>query len=289
MTININKNETKKVFFTLTPTLATPYYIFRFVSNDTSNVTLMGNIDVSTNASFQAFTFSEGSTYSTSGGFILNPGSYDYTIYETQYINDLNIASASSILNTGLMNVLSNEYTFADYDEDYVYYDESVGLNVIGVTGPAGPTGSTGPIGPIGPTGSTGQLYILDKYNISNQEIVDLDDITLGIERYINSSVYSSSDKVITLKELGYYLVMLSFSIEANDEECIVRALKNGDVIPGSIKNIKLGESGKSSVSLQFIINVDVINTLLKFTLEVLGGGSAMILNETLNLNILKI
>lgn len=285
MTININKNETKKVFFTLTPTLATPYYIFRFVSNDTSNVTLMGNVDVSTDASFQAFTFSEGSTYSTAGGFILNPGSYDYTIYETQYVNDLNIASASSILNTGLMNVLSNEYTFADYDEDYVYYDESVGLNVIGVTGPAGPTGATGPVGATGPTG---QVFILDKFNNSNQEFSELADIILGTDRLIDTGIYTTSDKLITLKEVGDYLVMLSFSIEGIARTYRIKALKNDVEIFGATKLITLGEAESGSVALQFITRTTA-TAALKFTIEVLEGGSGTIIGKTLDLSILKI
>lgn len=286
MTININKNETKKVFFTLTPTLATPYYIFRFVSNDTSNVTLMGNVDVSTDASFQAFTFSEGSTYSTAGGFILNPGSYDYTIYETQYVNDLNIASASSILNTGLMNVLSNEYTFADYDEDYVYYDESVGLNVIGVTGPAGPTG---PIGITGATGPTGKLFILDKFNNNEQEFTNYDTIILGIDRLIDTEIYDTNYDLITLKEQGDYLVMLSFSIEDLDKTCKIRALINEEEIFGATKLITLSQEERGSVALQFITRTTAADSILKFTIEVLGNGTATIIEKTLNLSILKI
>ena len=83
--ILINKGETKKVVFYLTPTLSPIYYLFQFISNDTANITLMMSNNTSTTTQFQSFTFSEGSSATQSGGFTLNPGSYDYEIYQSIY------------------------------------------------------------------------------------------------------------------------------------------------------------------------------------------------------------
>lgn len=283
MTININKNETKKVFFTLTPTLSDPYYIFRFVSNDTSNVTLMGQEDISTDPSFQTFTFSEGSTYSTVGGFTLNPGTYDYSVYETQY-RDLNTASASGILKTGLMNVFGNEYAFFDYDEDYVYYDESVGLNVIGITGPAGATGATGPAGPIG------SILVLDMYNSVDDVISESDDLSFDNVRINDESLYITNAKSIKIKQIGKYLVMLSFSVSGTEKQYKVTTYKNEVVVPGGVKyNYISGEENYSTTALQFIFNVDSVNSILRFNLQVLSSGDVTVLNNTLDLSILKI
>jgi hypothetical protein len=125
--ILINEGQTKKVYFYLTPTITNPYFLFKFSSNNTGNDTLMISENLSSWSFYQSFTFSNGSTYSFLGGFDLIPGTYDYVIYETQY-NDLNIASASSILEVGLMTVegspTSSCYVWLDESStDYVYYE----------------------------------------------------------------------------------------------------------------------------------------------------------------------
>jgi hypothetical protein len=145
--ILINKGETKPVYFNLTPTLDPVYYIFLFTSNDTGNTYSMIADNVSSNPTvYQTFMFVEGGTNSYAGGFTVNPGTYDYNIYESSY-NDLSIASASNILEIGLMTV--NELTCFedDYSDDYVYYDQCVGMSVFGITGPTGSQGPTGSVG----------------------------------------------------------------------------------------------------------------------------------------------
>ena len=60
--ILINEFETKKVFFYLQPTITNPKYLFRFISNDTSEETLMISENTSLFNHYQSFTFSNNST-----------------------------------------------------------------------------------------------------------------------------------------------------------------------------------------------------------------------------------
>jgi len=163
--ILINKGETKKVYFTLTPTFFPTYYIFEFVSNDTGNLTYMLADDVSNNPTvYSTFTFSEGSSATMSGGFTLNPGTYDYNVYQTGFSQSFNIASASGILEIGLMTVNaitgmtgSFDYpSYPDYNDTYIYYDTDQGPSVYGITGPAGPTGPPSDAGTSGTSGESG-------------------------------------------------------------------------------------------------------------------------------------
>ena len=120
--ILINKFETKKVYFTMTPTISPVYYLFNFISNDTGNTTQMMANNLSNTSAYQSFIFVEGSTQSMNGGFILNPGTYDYEIYEMAYQN-LNIGSASGVLEVGLMTVNGEGLCYSDpIDDDYLYY-----------------------------------------------------------------------------------------------------------------------------------------------------------------------
>jgi hypothetical protein len=124
--ILINKNENKVVYLTLTEkaTLTNPKWLFQFRSNDTNVDTLMMATAFSNNERFNAFTFSEGSTASFDGGFILEPGTYDYSVWETEY-QSLDIASASNIVEVGLMQVLGTwsvySTVYINNDNDYVY------------------------------------------------------------------------------------------------------------------------------------------------------------------------
>ena len=87
--------------------------------------------DFSGNTSrFNAFTFSEGTASgATAGGFSLIPGTYDYQVWETQYRYNTTVASASNVVEIGLMQVVGTQaaynpvYTDTDDDTEYVYYD----------------------------------------------------------------------------------------------------------------------------------------------------------------------
>jgi len=126
--IRINKDETKEVIFTLTEksTLSTPYYLFEIVSNDTGNKVYFTNDDFSFNTErFNSFTFSEGGPDPLNGGFTLDPGSYDYFVWETEYSDNLSVASASNVVERGLFEVIgtvpSSIYTEIDGSTQYVY------------------------------------------------------------------------------------------------------------------------------------------------------------------------
>lgn len=85
--------------------------------------------DYSTNTSrFNVFTFSEGNSISaTAGGFSLIAGTYDYQVWETQYQYNIDVASASNIVEIGLMEVVGTGsaytpiYNDTDDDTEFVY------------------------------------------------------------------------------------------------------------------------------------------------------------------------
>ena len=125
--ILITEGQTKKVYFTLQPTIPNPYFIFKFTSNDTGTDTLISSPNLSTFPHFQSFTFSEGSGVSASGGFDLIPGTYDYEVWESQF-PVIDLASASNVLEIGLMTIKpsatgSNFIWKASQKTDYVYYE----------------------------------------------------------------------------------------------------------------------------------------------------------------------
>jgi hypothetical protein len=157
--ILINKGETKKVYFNVTPTINPVYYLFEFTSNDTGNLTYMMSDNLSNINSYQAFLFVEGGTNSVAGGFTVNPGTYDYQLLQTPYNGNLNPASASGVLEIGLMTVLGGDFCYSpEVNQDFVYYDECVGPSVYGITGPTGPGGGTGPAGATGAQVDSGYI-----------------------------------------------------------------------------------------------------------------------------------
>ena len=178
--ILINKGETKKVYFNITPTINPVYYLFEFTSNDTGNLTYMMSNNLSNVSSYTAFLFVEGGTNSIAGGFTVNPGTYDYQILQTPYNGNLNPASASGVLEIGLMTVLGGDFCYSpEVNQDFVYYDECVGPSVYGITGPTGPTGLTGA------TGATG-AQVDSGYIVGNTLVFEL---TTGVTFSVDGSV----------------------------------------------------------------------------------------------------
>lgn len=130
--IRIQKGETKEVVFTLKEkgSLSTPYYFFSLYSNDNNTTTLFSADDISNNKDrYNSFTFSEGVTATHSGGFNLPVGTYDYTVYETQYDNNISVASASNTVEIGLLEIYGTQSTYLDYntiddEQEYTYEPE---------------------------------------------------------------------------------------------------------------------------------------------------------------------
>jgi hypothetical protein len=78
---------------------------------------------------FNVFTFSCNPVSATAGGFNLIPGTYDYQVWETEYQYNLDVASASNIVEIGLMEVVGTSsayspiYNDSDDDTEFVYYN----------------------------------------------------------------------------------------------------------------------------------------------------------------------
>ena len=131
--ININKNESKDVYLTLTEnqtliatTVSSVYYLFEAESNDTHNKSYWYSDDSSTNINrYNKFRFNEGGTFSYNSEFTLDIGTYDYRVWETSYL-DLDVTNATSCLETGLMRVVGtvsyniNNY-YNDRDDNFIY------------------------------------------------------------------------------------------------------------------------------------------------------------------------
>ena len=97
---SINNSGTSSVIYRLNKiSLYTePYYIFELENQDSKIKTLFTSTDVSpTPLSYNEFLFVNGVSFSaTQSRFDLDAGKYFLTIYETQFKNTINLASASS-------------------------------------------------------------------------------------------------------------------------------------------------------------------------------------------------
>jgi len=125
--IRIQKGESKLVIFTLKEksVLTNPNYIFEFNSNDNRFSTYITATNSSISDRYDSFTFSEGVTATFSGGFNLDPGQYDYKVWETPNSSTIDTSTAS-VVEIGLMEVIGtasiyNEYTSTDDDREYTY------------------------------------------------------------------------------------------------------------------------------------------------------------------------
>ena len=110
--IYLEKNSTAEWY---TPskqlqTIDNPYYLMQIRSQDTKEYFYSSLTDSSTDPTFAKFNISEGVD------FTLDTGMYDYILYESEYDN-LNPASASNILNIGLLRVFGSEPT--SYEPSY--------------------------------------------------------------------------------------------------------------------------------------------------------------------------
>ena len=112
--IYLEKNSTTEWY---TPsnqlqTIENPYYLMQIRSQDTKEYFYSSLTNSSTDSNFAIFSITEGLD------FVIDEGMYDYVLYESDY-DSLNTASASNILNIGLMRVVGTEWTFSEpvYDD----------------------------------------------------------------------------------------------------------------------------------------------------------------------------
>lgn len=109
--IRIKKGTSKEVILTLTErsrlTTATytPFYIFQFTDNEGNDVLFTNSDNSTSRIRYNSFTFSNNlGVDKYNGGFTSSEGLYDYSVYESRY-NDLVIASASNLLETGIIEI----------------------------------------------------------------------------------------------------------------------------------------------------------------------------------------
>lgn len=114
---------TQPVYLTLSPTQGGVNYLFKFLSKASGEETLFCQEDISLNTNFQKFEFNEGGEEPLNGGFILDTGSYNYTVYEIPYPT-LDKAQIISTLGTGIVKIIapnSLEYNSSINDDFKIY------------------------------------------------------------------------------------------------------------------------------------------------------------------------
>lgn len=128
--VRIEDGTSKKCLFTLKEktTISDPYYLFTIENNNGDEVVWSNTDNSLYKVRYNSFTFSNNVDASTSaGGFTASIGFYNYTVYESEY-NNLIIASASSVVETGILEVYgtgSNSFVELDdvADNDFVWKD----------------------------------------------------------------------------------------------------------------------------------------------------------------------
>lgn len=104
----IESGTSKEIIFTLTEKseLQFPYYIFELVNDKGETEIFTNNDNSSYKERYNSFTFSVNLNVSElSGGFTASNGQYIYNAWESEYPNNLIIASASGIVETGIIEV----------------------------------------------------------------------------------------------------------------------------------------------------------------------------------------
>jgi len=93
-------------------TLATPYYVFEFTSDDTGVSKVFTGVDISTNiARYNEFVIELNSVEDLNNSIIDLPlkGFYKYKIYSTAVLNDLDLANVTELVESGKVYVDGSE------------------------------------------------------------------------------------------------------------------------------------------------------------------------------------
>jgi len=122
MTLYLNINDSySQVCVTLDEqsTLLNPYYVWQIEDADTNRIYYFTNDDISPapyNYNLFSFSVVPGATYGATQGIIpATPGQYIYTVYESQFQYNLNIGSASDIVELGVMNISGTYSSIASF------------------------------------------------------------------------------------------------------------------------------------------------------------------------------
>lgn len=124
--IIIEKNGgLKDVYFSLTPFLTNEYYLFELISKQTGAATIFCQINIApSDVYFQKFEFVEGGNDPLNGGFDLEIGEFDYTVYELPF-QSIDINDATAVLGKGLMKIIDpNDFKYdAEENDGFKIYE----------------------------------------------------------------------------------------------------------------------------------------------------------------------
>ena len=108
--IKLIQNTSNTVVLTLreVTTLAVPYYVFNFVSDDTNISKVFTGVDISTNVNrYNEFVIELNSVEDLDNSIIDLPlkGFYKYQIYSTAVLNDLDLNNVTELVESGKVYV----------------------------------------------------------------------------------------------------------------------------------------------------------------------------------------
>lgn len=125
MIIIEKNNGLKEVYFSLTPFFTNEYYLFELISKQTGVTTIFCQINIAPpDAYFQKFEFVEGGNDALNGGFDLEIGEFDYTIYELPF-QSIDVNDTTAVLGKGLMKIIDpNDFKYdAEENNGFKIYE----------------------------------------------------------------------------------------------------------------------------------------------------------------------
>lgn len=129
--IKLTKDTSSNVVLTLREktTISNPYYVFKFVSDDTNVSKIFTGVDISTNlVRYNEFVIELNAVEDLENSIIdLEKGFYKYEIYSTEVLNDLDLDNATELVESGKVYVNGTEQltkvTYSEGNDTKVVYN----------------------------------------------------------------------------------------------------------------------------------------------------------------------
>lgn len=113
ITLQSNKNQTTT---SDVADLITNFYTFKIVSCDSFDEVVFSPYNFSGSPYYDSFTVSVGATISLTGSSVMidvEPGQYNYDVYKMPNEYNLNIASASYVVGSGILQIVSADSIYS--------------------------------------------------------------------------------------------------------------------------------------------------------------------------------